>query len=213
MIRAGVVAGLATACHYAGAVVLAMPLIAVWMSPRDDSSRTSRARTAFLAWLGAFVLAMPYSVLDLPGFLNGFAQSAFPPGGPVRSRIDIVAQLQWALQWPGLLLALGGTILGLVRAVTGPGHTRWTVLVGFPLVFFGIVLTHGATADAILLPMVPSVSVIAAIAVISGVSLLRRFDIPRAARTALIAALTVIAILPGAVFSIDIVREATHQRR
>src|SRR5207248_7823748 len=62
--------------------------------------------------------------------------------------------------------------------------------------------------EAILLPMLPACTILAAIAVISGVSQLRRFEIPRAARTALIAALTVAVLLPPAVFSIELVRQA-----
>jgi hypothetical protein len=84
------------------------------------------------------------------------------------------------------------------------------VLASFPLVYFTLVAWHGATSDAVVLPMLPAVSLLAAIAVISGVSQLRRFDIPRPARTALIAALTVVAILPPAVFSIALVRQQSH---
>jgi len=43
---------------------------------------------------------------------------------------------------------------------------------------------------------------------VSGVSQLRRFEIPRAARTALIATLTVATILPPAALSIELVRQA-----
>jgi hypothetical protein len=60
----------------------------------------------------------------------------------------------------------------------------------------------------VLLPLLPAAVVLAANAVISGVSLLRRFDIPRAVRTTLIAALTVLAVLPPAVHSIALVHRA-----
>ena len=76
--------------------------------------------------------------------------------------------------------------------------------------YFTLLAWHGATAHAILLPMIPAVTLLAAIAVISGVSQLRRFDIPRAARTALIAALTVAAVLPPALFSIELVRQQSR---
>ncbi len=210
-VMAGAAAGLAAASHYAGFVALALPLVAAWMTPRDDSSRISRAAAATLATLAAFIAATPASITSLPAFLNGFASAAYPPGGPITNRIDLLGQLLWAMQWPGLLLLVAGLTLGVIRAIQGPGHTRWALLVSFPVIFFVLVAWHGATSEAILLPLLPAVSVIAAIAVISGVSLLRRFDIPRAARTALIAALTVIAILPGAVFSIDLVRLAGRQ--
>ncbi len=61
------------------------------------------------------------------------------------------------------------------------------------------------------LPVVPLVCVLIAIAVVSGVSLLRRFDIPRWARTALIVALTVVAILPPTIGAVQFVRQ--HSRK
>jgi len=210
-IIAGAAAGLAAASHYAGAVVVVMPLVAAWMTRSDDSSRVSRATAVSLAALAAFIVATPLSVRDLPGFLNGLAIAAAPGGTGMAGHAELLQQLVVALQWPGVILAFAGLSLGIVRAVTGPGHTRWTLLVSFPVVYFTLVAWHGAASETILLPLLPAATVIAAIAVISGVSLLRRFDIPRAARTALIAALTVVAVLPPAVFSIELVRQAGRE--
>ena len=207
-IIAGAAAGLAAASHYAGVVVVIMPLVAAWMTRSDDSSRVSRATAVSLAALAAFIVATPLSVRDLPGFLNGLAIAAAPSGSGMAGHAELLQQLVVALQWPGVILAFAGLSLGIVRAVTGPGHTRWTLLVSFPVVYFTLVAWHGAASETILLPLLPAATVLAAIAVISGVSLLRRFDIPRAARTALIAALTVVAVLPPAVFSIELVRQA-----
>ena len=53
-----------------------------------------------------------------------------------------------------------------------------------------------------LLPLTPPLCVLAAAAVVSGVSLLRRYEIPRCARTALIAALTIAALLPPALIAV-----------
>ena len=65
-----------------------------------------------------------------------------------------------------------------------------------------------------MLPLLPFVCLLAAVAVVSGVSLLRRFDIPRWARTALIAGLTIAALLPPAIgavrFNIDASRKWTY---
>jgi 4-amino-4-deoxy-L-arabinose transferase-like glycosyltransferase len=208
---AGVASGLAAASHYAGAITIVMPLLAAWMTRSDETPRIRRAALVIAAALGAFVIAMPLSVRDVPAFLNGFAAAAAPPGGvPGTESADLLGQLLSALQWPGVILAFAGLCLAVVRAVTGPGHTRWTILASFPLVYFTLVAWHGATSYDIVLPMIPAVTLLAAIAVISGVSQLRRFDIPRAARTALIAALTVAAVLPPALFSIELVREQSR---
>jgi fucose 4-O-acetylase-like acetyltransferase len=127
--------------------------------------------------------------------------------------LDLMRQLTQALEWPGVILVVAGVVLAIVRAITGPGHARWTLLVSFPVLYFTVVAWHGFTSDTVLLPLLPAAVVLAANAVVSGVSLLRRFDIPRAARTTLIAALTVLAVLPPAVYSIALVRQAGLGRR
>src|SRR5262249_53119703 len=42
-IVAGAISGLAAACHYAGALTLVMPLVAVWMTRTEEHSRIGRA--------------------------------------------------------------------------------------------------------------------------------------------------------------------------
>jgi 4-amino-4-deoxy-L-arabinose transferase-like glycosyltransferase len=207
---AGAAAGLAAGSHYAGGLTIVMPLVAAWMTRSDESSRALRASVAVLAAVAAFLMVTPLAAFDLPAFLNGFAGAAAPVSAEMSGlvNVDLLQELLWALQWPGLILAFAGLSLAIVRAITGPGHTRWTLVAAFPLVYFALLAWHGATSGAIVLPMVPAVTVLAAVAVISGVSQLRRFDIPRPARTALIAALTVAAVLPPAVLSIELVRQA-----
>ena len=79
------------------------------------------------------------------------------------------------------------------------------------LIAFGLAVWHGSAADAVVALLLPPSVLLAAIAVISGVSQLRRFSIPRAARTALIAALTVAAVLPPAIVSIELARQAGYE--
>jgi hypothetical protein len=80
-------------------------------------------------------------------------------------------------------------------------------------VYYAMLTTQRIVFARYLLPMTPSLCVLAAAGVVSGVSLLRRYEIPRAARTTLIAALTIAALLPPALISItgdrDIAREST----
>lgn len=210
---AGAAAGLAMGCHYGAIIVLVVPLTAAWMTTSEETSRGSRATAVLVTAVVAFLIATPLAVRNLPAFLNGVALAAAPDEIGMSRTIDLVRQLQWTLQWPGLILALAGIVLGIVRVVTGPGHTRWTLLVSFPIVYFILVAWHGSVSRTVLVPMLPAMTVLAAIAVVSGVSLLRRFAIPRAARTALIAGLTVIAVLPPAVMSIALVRDAARGLR
>lgn len=216
---AGAAAGLAAATKYNAAVVLVIPLLAVYTTP---GGRVPRVRTA-LAVVGAcglaYLIGAPYTVLDLPAFLNGFAYLASAylarrPSSASSAWLVYLKHLRLGLGWPGLILAFAGLGLGLWRMTRGPWHARFALLVIFPLVYFWMIATKGLIYARYLLPIVPSVCLLAAIAVVSGVSLLRRFDIPRAVRTALIAGLTVAALLPPTItavrFDARIGRKSTY---
>jgi 4-amino-4-deoxy-L-arabinose transferase-like glycosyltransferase len=207
---AGAAAGLAMATSYAGALVLALPLLAAWMTFPGRPSRVAYALAAVGAALATYLIAAPHTLLDLPGFLNGFAAfttsfRARPPG-PARTWFVYLADLQRALGWPALILLFAGLTMGIVRSIRGPGRERWTLLVVFPVLWFLVLSRRGAPTSAALLPALPMACVLAATAVISGVSLLRRFSIPRAPRTALITALTVAALLPPSIGAVRYVR-------
>jgi len=216
-VAAGAAAGLAAATKYNGGVALIMPLLACWMTVPLRAGRLKTAFATIAASAGAFLLFAPYTVLDLPAFLDNFARLAN------QYRVAVIGESLWVLYfkylvrhafgWPALLLALGGMGLGIVRLVRGPGRVRWTLAVVFPLVYYTMLTTQKIVFARYLLPLTPTLCVLAATGVVSGVSLLRRYEIPRAARTALIAALTIAALLPPALISIrgdrDMAREST----
>ncbi len=214
-VGAGAAAGLAAATKYNGGVALIMPLLACWMTV---PLRPGRLKTAF-AIVGAsgvaFLLFAPYTILDLPAFLDNFARLAN------QYRVAVIGESLWVLYfkylvrhafgWPAFLLALGGMGLGVVRLVRGPGRVRWTLAVVFPLVYYAMLTTQRIVFARYLLPLTPSLCVLAATGVVSGVSLLRRYEIPRAARTALIAGLTIAALLPPALISVSGDREMAKE--
>jgi 4-amino-4-deoxy-L-arabinose transferase-like glycosyltransferase len=203
---AGVTAGLAASISYQGLVALLLPLGLAVASARG-TPRVERALASIGACLAAFLLAAPFTLTDLPGFLEGFAsghlelQTAAAP-----LSLAYLAQLRSSLAWPGVLLAAVGTVLAVRRMLKGPGQGRSALLVLFPAAYFWMLSSRPAGVESGFLPLLPFVCLLAAIAVISGVSLLRRWDIPRAARTALIAGLATAAILPPAVSAIRIDR-------
>lgn len=206
---AGVAAGLATATKYNGVFVLLLPLVAVWMTLGAKPSRMRCMLATMGGFVAAFLVAAPYTVIDLPAFLNGYAHLAAyyrPRTGGEPAWLLYLKHLRLQVQWPMLLLTIAGLILGIVRAVKGPGRVRWTLLVTFPVVYFYFLATKSLVFARYMLPMLPFTCILAAIAVVSGVSLLRRFEIPRAVRTALIAGLTVAAVLPPAVMAVQFVR-------
>ncbi len=210
---AGAVAGLAAATEYYGAVSLLLPLAAAFTSRSGDLSRRRAALTAAGTAVTAFLVAAPFTVLDLPGFLDGFA-SVIAPGDPARSWWagwpPTLAYLRGGLGWPGLLLAVAGFGLGVVRGFKGPGQARFSLAVLLLAAYLSVIAFRDAISARDLLPIFPIACVLAAVAVVSGVSLLRRFNIPRWARTTLIVALTVAALLPPAVASIQWVRTVTR---
>ena len=211
---AGVAAGLAAATKYNGGLALVMPLVACWMTVPARPSRTISALATIGGAMAAFVVAAPYTLLDLPGFLNVFARlsgeyrrGAVPLEAPWATYLKHL-RLNFGL--PALLMVLAGAIMGLVRVVRGPGRVRWAVLLVFPLFHFWMISRQQIVYGRYLLPLVPMLCVLAATAVISGVSLLRRYEIPRAPRSTLIAALTVLALLPPALTAIAWARDASR---
>lgn len=195
---AGAAAGFAAATKYNGAIALLMPLLACLMTPRARDSRLSCALAAVAASAAAFLLGAPYTVLDLPGFLNSFARFAahFQVGATPAEPpwITYIKHLLIQFGYPATLLAAAGFILAIVRIVKGPGRVRWAVLLVMPVAQFYMISGQQIVFARYLLPIVPMLCLLAATAVVSGVSLLRRYEIPRAPRAALIAALTVAAL-------------------
>lgn len=203
---AGAAAGLAMATDYTGASALLLPLLAAWMTHPARPSRLACALAALGGAALAFLAAVPYALLDLPAFLDGFARAVGPRAETARGWVGYLSLLQASLDWPATVILVAGLVLGAVRAVKGPGHVRWTLLVVFPAFFLWRISGDADAGGLALLPAMAFVSVLIANAVVSGVSLLRRFSIPRAPRTALIVALTVAALLPPLMASIRLVR-------
>ncbi len=202
---AGAAAGLATSTKYQGGLALLLPLLAAWFTIPARPSRLVVALAAVGGFVTAFLATSPYTVLDLSGFLESFAEllrSFRPREVGEHGLVVYLKHLRLNLGWPAVLLAASGAALAGTRAIRGPGRLRWTLLIVFPVVFLWAIAGRQQIYARYLLPITPFLCVLVAIGVVSGVSLLRRFDIPRSARAVLIAALTVAVILPPAVNSV-----------
>ena len=204
---AGAMAGLAAAMKYNGGLALLMPLMACWMTPAARPSRMSCMLACICAAAAAFLLTAPFTILDLPGFLDRFAsltaeyRNGSPPAEP--GSIIYLKHLRLQFGLPGMLLITGGLIMGLVRAVRGPGRVPWAIALIFTIPYFLIVADQRIIYARYMLPLVPMLCVLAAAAVISGVSLLRRYQFPRGVRTALIAGLTIALLGPPAATAVS----------
>jgi 4-amino-4-deoxy-L-arabinose transferase-like glycosyltransferase len=203
---AGAAAGLAAGSDYYGALILVAPLLAARLARNPSRPPRVLALASLGGALGAFLLAAPYTVLDLPGFLDGIgaaatAARARPAGvGPAFS--VFATEMKLAFWYSGLLLVAWGLVHAIVRAITGPGKARFVLLLVFPVACVGLLACNSRVTAEPLVPMLPFLALLMAIAIVSGVSLLRRFNIPRGLRTSLIVALTVVAILPPGLVAI-----------
>jgi hypothetical protein len=136
-VGAGAAAGLAAATKYNGGVALIMPLLACWMTV---PLRPGRLKTAF-AIVGAsgvaFLLFAPYTILDLPAFLDNFARLANQHRVAIGESLWVPISVPRAprVRVAGVPAGTGGMGLGVVRLVRGPGRVRWTLAVVFPLVY------------------------------------------------------------------------------
>jgi 4-amino-4-deoxy-L-arabinose transferase-like glycosyltransferase len=211
---AGFAAGLAAATKYNAGLVLILPLVGIWMTLDAKPSRVLCATAAIAACLAGYLIGAPYSLLDLPGFLNDFGDLS----RAIRARriaaepvaIVYFKHLRNAFGWPATILLVAGLVLAIVRASRGPGRGRWALLLVFPLAYFAMVARSNFVFARYILPLVPFLAVMIAVAVISGVSLLRRFDIPRAPRTAMIVLLTLVVLVPPATSSIGFGRQMSR---
>lgn len=204
---AGMAAGLAAAVKYNGGIALIMPLVACWMTPSARPSRFACMVATIGAAAAAFFIAAPYTLLDLPGFLNRFAtltaEYRNSPAPIEPGQLIYLKHLRLQFGTAGMLLVAVGLVMGIVRAIRGPGRVAWALALAFPLPYFLIVADQNIIYARYLLPLVPMLCILAAAAVISGVSLLRRYQFPRGVRTALIAALTLALLAPPALTAVS----------
>jgi 4-amino-4-deoxy-L-arabinose transferase-like glycosyltransferase len=100
---AGAAAGLAGATKYYGIIAVVMPLIVCMTSSATRPSRLAASLWTLTAMMAAFLIAAPYTVLDLPTFLNQFA------GLASKYRGLSTGEPGWVLYLKHLRIALGWT--------------------------------------------------------------------------------------------------------
>jgi len=180
-LAAGASVGLAAATKYIGALALVMPLIAAAMAAGSGSSRAWRAIAVTGAASGAFLLGAPYTVLDLPAFLNAFGALAvayrprpFGDGAQI-----YLAHLNVVVGWPGVIACGAGTMWGVVRAARDRDFAKWAIIIMFPLVFFYFVATKHLIFARYLLPVAPFLCLLMAVVVVDSVLWVLRLQQPR----------------------------------
>jgi 4-amino-4-deoxy-L-arabinose transferase-like glycosyltransferase len=202
---AGVAAGLAASVKYPAGLALLMPLAVIGLTPAPRSARGSLLLVTLAAFAAAFLAGSPYTVLDLPGFLTGFANLPFRPRAPDMESgwITYLKHLRIGMGWPGVLLVAAGVASALVGLIRGPDRVRWVLVLLFPLVFMDSISGRGRVFARYMLPVVPFACLLASIGLHAVVGVARRVALPQAVRIGLPAALAVAVLLPPAVAAID----------
>src|SRR4051812_27369731 len=199
-------AGLAGATKYNGGIAVLMPLLACAMTPALTRPRIEVMAWIVVAMVGTFLAAAPYTLIDLPTFLNQFARLSSEyrkPGIAEPVWLVYLKHLRIALQWPGSILVLAGLGLGLYRVLFGPARLKWVLATIFPLVYFRFVSNQNIIYARYLLPMVPFLSLLAAAAVVWTVDRMRRWRLPQPIRSGATVLLTCVAIAPPAYTAIS----------
>jgi 4-amino-4-deoxy-L-arabinose transferase-like glycosyltransferase len=168
MALAGLAVGLTAAVKYNGVIVAVMPAIAALAF--RPGLRWRAIGTAAGVSAVAFLVAAPYTVLDLPGFLNGFAalmQSYNRVQATAwNAALIYVGHLRNWFGWPGVL-PLGIGYVGLIVATAGlldsygrraPSTTAVASLLplAFAIVYFTFVANQSSLVfGRYLLPLAP----------------------------------------------------------
>ena len=203
---AGAMAGVAGALKYNGVVALVMPLVACAMTAMPGRSRVVTCLAIVAAMIAALLLAAPYTLLDLPTFLNQFARLSSeyrrPPSSTGPLWLVYLKHLRIALQTPGSVLVVAGLVLAVWHTVRGPRRVAWLLAIVFPLVYFRFISQQTLVCARYLLPLVPFLSILAAAAVVAAVDWLRRIGTPAPLRHVVTVLLTLVSVGPPAFTSI-----------
>ena len=195
---AGAAVGLAAASKYNGANALIVPLIAAAVTRASVPARAGYAATAAVSSGGAFLIAAPYTVLDLPAFLNAFAALAryYQPRPFLDGAHVYLGHLRVAAGWSAVV-ALGIAIVwGTVWSFRRDDPRRWAIAVVFPVLYFYSVSTKQLIFARYLLPNAPFVSVLLALAVVLALRQVWQLRRPLWQRGAVAAAISGVILVP-----------------
>jgi 4-amino-4-deoxy-L-arabinose transferase-like glycosyltransferase len=193
---AGAVCGLAAAAKYTGGVALAAP-IAAWLIAERAAPRRWLTLAAMLGAAAlAFLAAAPYTVLDMPGFLDGFAAQfarfARPRGGEP-AWVTYLKHLSPSWGRASVPLAIAGMLLLLAQTRT---RRAAIPVAAFALAYFYVLASHPLVFGRYALPLVPVVCLLSAVAVAGLIRYARRFGpFQRPAPAALLAGVALALLL------------------
>jgi len=207
---AGAAAGLAAAIKYNGILAILIPLcVSIMVSSLRE--RTAAIGATIAGAVLGFVLAAPFSVLDLKNFLNGFAglmqHYNTRANEPVATYLKYMGDWYTALNpkidpyritaWPIAILAFVGFLTVAIDLRRRHARAASLALLVFPLVYFWFITNQSALIYArYALPLTPALSVLLALGIVVARDEIVRVSKSPAAHTLLLPALLVV-LLPG----------------
>ena len=173
---AGAACGLAAAAKYNGGVVLIAPLAAWVVFERRAPQRWRTLGAIAGAAAVAFLAAAPYTLLDMPAFLDGFAAqfarfASRPPGAEPSWLVYLKHLSPRSTPLTVPLAVAGAAILLAGRATWRPA----VPVVMFTLAYFYVIASHALVFGRYALPLLPMLCVFSSVAVVALVAYVRRF--------------------------------------
>src|SRR4029078_12313962 len=156
--------------------------VAAWLvSERPPPGRLARLGAAIGAAAAGFVAGAPFTVIDMPGFLDGFARQFARLAGPVRGEDPAWLLYAKHLSPPSarffIPLALAGIAILLWRRET---RSRWTPAFVFTAAYYDILSSHLPLFAPYALPLLPILCLFVAVAVFEALDAAAR--VPAIAR-------------------------------
>lgn len=210
---AGAIAGLALGIKYTAGLAVLLPLIAAWGSDGHPRVRLEWTVRVIVGWALAFLVVAPYTVLDLPAFLNGFAglMTAYRPRLMEEpAAITYLKHLRITLGWPATLALGAGIALAAWHIVRGPSRTRWALLLTFPVLYFAVVSRQSLIFGRYLLPLLPGACLLAAVCVVALVRMVGARGLAPGRQGLVAAVLAGLIVMPPAITSATILRLASR---
>jgi len=193
---AGAICGFAAAAKYTGGVAI-VALLAAWvLTERAAPDRARKLGAAIGAAAVAFLLAAPYTVLDMPAFLDGFAAqfARFAAPAPAGDPAWLLYLKHLSPGWSRFWVPLG--LVGIALLLWRP-RTRITAfpVVLFAFAYFYVISSHSHVFGRYALPLVPLLCLFTAVGALEIVAALRRLPALRRPAYGPLLATTVVAVL------------------
>lgn len=196
---AGAASGLAAAAKYNGGIAIVAALAAWVVYERTAPDRYLKLGAIVGAAALAFLAGAPYTLLDMPRFLDGFAAQFSRFATPLRG-----TDPAWLLYVKHLSLAgsywIPIAIAGIAILVwRGSTRTRWTPVIAFTVAYFYVLSSHSHVFGRYAIPLLPMICLFASVAAMAALRLLQRVPAlatPAAGRILLAAVWIVLLFAP-----------------